>query len=257
MGKSLQPQKATAVRQPANTPAAAGPAAVPASNEPATAESLGWQLRAALPPVRLHSVSLWDEQANTLWLSEGALGPDEHNVVLEAIEALSNDTSSNCYETGIEYGPAAIFLPVRSPVGGLVGLAMILADIKSVNDGVLEKLEAMLRDAGASPPILSELQTRLGVGNRFAGFLGLLEEKSAVVRVGDGLYYHTAALGAIETKLREHLATHPVMAMADFKDLTGLSRKYAVPLLEYFDRKGVTARQGDNRIPGPRLRHTS
>jgi EAL domain-containing protein (putative c-di-GMP-specific phosphodiesterase class I) len=141
MGKSLQPQKATALRQPANTPAAAGPAAT-ASNEPVTAESLGWQLRAALPPLRLHSVSLWDEQANTLWLSEGALGPDEHNVVLEAIEALSNDTASNCYETGIEYGPAAIFLPVRSPVGGLVGLAMILADIKSVNDGVLEKLAA-------------------------------------------------------------------------------------------------------------------
>jgi EAL domain-containing protein (putative c-di-GMP-specific phosphodiesterase class I) len=141
MGKSLQPQKATAVRQPANTPVAAGPAA-PASNEPATAESLGWQLRAALPPMRMHSVSLWDEKADNLWLSEGALGPDEHNVVHEAIEALSNDSSSNCYETGIEYGPAAIFLPVRSPVGGLVGLAMILADIKSVNDGVLEKLAA-------------------------------------------------------------------------------------------------------------------
>jgi EAL domain-containing protein (putative c-di-GMP-specific phosphodiesterase class I) len=149
MGKSLQPQKATAVRQPVNTPAAAGPAAN-AANEPATAESLGWQLRAALPPLRLHSVSLWDEQANTLWLSEGALGPDEHNVVLEAIEALGNDTSSNCYETGIEDGPVAIFLPVRSPVGGLVGLAMILADIKSVNDGVLEKL--------ASPQIRSIMQ---------------------------------------------------------------------------------------------------
>jgi EAL domain-containing protein (putative c-di-GMP-specific phosphodiesterase class I) len=149
MGKSLQPQKATAVRQPANTPAAAGPAAT-AANEPATAESLGWQLRAALPPLRLHSVSLWDEQANTLWLSEGALGPDEHNVVLEAIEALGNDTASNCYETGIEDGPVAIFLPVRSPVGGLVGLAMILADIKSVNDGVLEKL--------ASPQIRTIMQ---------------------------------------------------------------------------------------------------
>jgi EAL domain-containing protein (putative c-di-GMP-specific phosphodiesterase class I) len=141
MGKSLQPQKATAVRQPANTPAAAGPAAS-AANEPATAESLGWQLRAALPPLRLHSVSLWDEQADNIWLSEGALGPDEHNVVHEAIEALSNDASLNCYETGIEYGSAAVFLPVRSPVGGLVGLAMILADIKSVNDGVLEKLAA-------------------------------------------------------------------------------------------------------------------
>jgi EAL domain-containing protein (putative c-di-GMP-specific phosphodiesterase class I) len=140
MGKSLQPLKATAVRQPATTPAAVGPAANPASNEPVTAESLGWQLRAALPALRLHSVSLWDEQANTLWLSEGALGPDEHNVVLEAIEALGRDTSLNCYETGIEDGPVAIFLPVRSPIGGLVGLAMILADIKSVNDGVLDKL---------------------------------------------------------------------------------------------------------------------
>ncbi|HEY2401696.1 MAG TPA: hypothetical protein VGI23_15200, partial [Steroidobacteraceae bacterium] len=137
----MQPQKVTAVRQPANTPAAAGPAAS-AANEPATAESLGWQLRAALPPLRLHSVSLWDEKADNLWLSEGALGPDEHNVVHEAIDALGNDPTSNCYETGIEDGPVAIFLPVRSPVGGLVGLAMILADIKSVNDGVLEKLAA-------------------------------------------------------------------------------------------------------------------
>ena len=44
------------------------------------------------------------------------------------------------------------------------------------------------------------------------------------------------------------------MSMADFKNLTGLSRKYAVPLLEYFDRRGVTARTGDNRRPGPLLR---
>jgi EAL domain-containing protein (putative c-di-GMP-specific phosphodiesterase class I) len=139
MGKSLQPQKAIAVRQPANTPAAAGPAA-PAPNEPATAESLGWQLRAALPPLRLHSVSICDEQANVLWLSEGALGPDEHNVIVEAIDALGSDPTLNCYETGLEDGRVAIFLPVRAPQGGLVGLAMILADIKSVGDGVLERI---------------------------------------------------------------------------------------------------------------------
>src|SRR5882757_419830 len=141
MGKSLQPQKAIAVRQPANTPAAAGSAAAaPGPNEPATAESLGWQLRAALPPLRLHSVSIYDEQANVLWLSEGALGPDEHNVVVEAIEALGSDSSLNYYETGLEDGRIAIFMPVRSPQGGLVGLAMILADIKSVGDGVVERM---------------------------------------------------------------------------------------------------------------------
>jgi EAL domain-containing protein (putative c-di-GMP-specific phosphodiesterase class I) len=141
MGKSLQPLNATAVRQPVNTPSAA-PAAIatPAPNEPATAESLGWQLRAALPPLRLHSVSLCDEEANVLWLSEGALGPDEHNLVVEAIDALGNDTSLNCYENGLEDGRVAIFLPVRSPQGNLVGLAMILADIKSVNDNVIERM---------------------------------------------------------------------------------------------------------------------
>jgi EAL domain-containing protein (putative c-di-GMP-specific phosphodiesterase class I) len=141
MGKSLQPLNAIAVRQPVNTPAAAGsPAATPAPNEPATAESLGWQLRAALPPLRLHSVSLYDEQANVLWLSEGALGPDEHNVVVEAIDALGSDASLSFFENGLEDGRIAIFLPVRAPHGGLVGLAMILADIKSVGDGVLERM---------------------------------------------------------------------------------------------------------------------
>jgi EAL domain-containing protein (putative c-di-GMP-specific phosphodiesterase class I) len=137
MGKSLQPLNAMAVRPPANTPAAS---AAPAASEPVTAESLGWQLRAALPPLRLHSVSLYDEQANVLWLSEGALGPDEHNLVLEAMDTLSNDRSSPCYENGLEDGRVAIFLPVRAPQGELVGIAMILADLKSVSDGVLERI---------------------------------------------------------------------------------------------------------------------
>src|SRR3569833_21895 len=112
MGKSLQPLNAMAVRPPANTPAAS---AAPAVSEPVTAESMGWQLRAALPPLRLHSVSLYDDQANVLWLSEGALGPDEHNLVLEALDTLSDDRSMPCYENGLEDGRVAIFLPVRAP----------------------------------------------------------------------------------------------------------------------------------------------
>src|SRR3569833_1976843 len=137
MGKSLQPLNAMAVRPPANSPAAS---AAPAASEPVTAESMGWQLRAALPPLRLHSVSLYDEQANVLWLSEGALGPDEHNLVLEAMDTLSNDRSMPCYENGLEDGRVAIFLPVRAPQGDLVGGAMSLADLKSVSDGVLERI---------------------------------------------------------------------------------------------------------------------
>jgi EAL domain-containing protein (putative c-di-GMP-specific phosphodiesterase class I) len=166
-----------AVRPPANTPAAAAPA--PAAPEPVTAESLGWQLRAALPPLRLHSVSLYDDQANVLWLSEGALGPDEHNVVLEALENLASDTSLPCYENGLEDGRVGIFLPVRAPQGDLVGVAMILADLKSVGDGVLERM--------VSPQVRTVMQkvavllrpatTRAGNTDPTASLLALAPER--------------------------------------------------------------------------------
>ncbi len=131
-------QKATAARPPANSPALA---VVPAAAAgPVTVPALGQQLREMLPPRRLHSVSLCDHEANVLWLSEGALGPDEHGVVVEALEVLAADTSSPCHETSLEDGRHALFLPVRAPRGNLVGIAMILADCKSVGDDTVERM---------------------------------------------------------------------------------------------------------------------
>jgi len=130
-------------RSPALKPVPAAPAPVaPAENVPVTVESLGQQLREVLPTRRLHSVSLCDHEANVLWLSEGALGPDEHSLVVEALELLSTDTSLPSHELGLEDGRIALFLPVRAPTGDLVGIAMILADSKSVGDDTLERLTA-------------------------------------------------------------------------------------------------------------------
>ena len=130
-------QKATAARPPATPPALA---VVPAAPAGPTVPSLGQQLRDVLPPRRLHSVSLCDHEANVLWLSEGALGPDEHGLVVEALEVLAADTSSPCHETSLEDGRHALFLPVRAPSGNLVGIAMILADCKSVGDDTVERV---------------------------------------------------------------------------------------------------------------------
>jgi EAL domain-containing protein (putative c-di-GMP-specific phosphodiesterase class I) len=113
---------------------------VPASTQ--TVQTLGEQLRQVLPSRRLHSVSLCDHEANVLWLSEGALGPDEHGVVVEALEALAGDPALPCHEAPLEDGRLAVFLPVRAPTGALVGIAMILADSKSVGDDTLERLTA-------------------------------------------------------------------------------------------------------------------
>jgi EAL domain-containing protein (putative c-di-GMP-specific phosphodiesterase class I) len=127
-----------------STAAAAAPAPVPAAVQsgPLTVEALGQQLREVLPTRRLQSVSLCDHEANVLWLSEGALGPDEHSLVTEALTLLAADTSLPCHEMGLEDGRLALFLPVRSPSGAPVGIAMILADRKSVGDDTLERMMA-------------------------------------------------------------------------------------------------------------------
>ncbi|MGH8298909.1 MAG: EAL domain-containing protein [Steroidobacteraceae bacterium] len=154
MGKALQPQNALPPRPSAGAP----------GTEPATAEALGWQLRAALPPIRLHSISIYDSQGNVLWLSEGALGPDEHSLVVDAMETLGAESGSGCCEKWLEDGRVAAFLAVRAPQGHLVGLAMVLADLKSGGEGLMDrimtattrtlmqKLAVLLRPAGARRP---------------------------------------------------------------------------------------------------------
>ena len=109
---------------------------------PLTVEGLGQQLREVLPARRLQSVSLCDHEANVLWLSEGALGPDEHSLVTEALMLLTADISLPSHEIPLEDGRLALFLPVRAPTGNPVGIAMILADRKSVGDDTLERLTA-------------------------------------------------------------------------------------------------------------------
>jgi EAL domain-containing protein (putative c-di-GMP-specific phosphodiesterase class I) len=132
--------KASAARPPAIKPLPAASAPAPVEAGPATVESLGQQLRQVLPTRRLHSVSLCDHEANVLWLSEGALGPDEHGLVVEALEVLASDTSLTIHEMGTEDGRLALFLPVRAPTADLVGIAMILADAKSLGDDTLERM---------------------------------------------------------------------------------------------------------------------
>src|SRR5882762_8295690 len=193
-GKAPLSQKATA-RPPANSPPFAVVPAAPAG--PATLPSLGQQLRDVLPPRRLHSVSLCDRDANVLWLSEGALGPDEHGMVVEALEVLTTDTSSPCHETSLEDGRHALFLPVRAPSGNLVGIAMILADCKSVGDDTVERV--------TTAPVRAIMQR-----------LAVLMKPGAAHRAGDTHVggTTTAAISVLERAAESVLAPLPAAPRA-------------------------------------------
>ena len=81
-----------------------------------------------------------------------------------------------------------------------------------------------------------------GIADAYTGLLA----RGALVRVGDDLYTGSQ-IAAIRARLESFLREHRQMTVAEFRTLVGTSRKFAVPLLEWFDARGVTLRTGDLR----------
>jgi selenocysteine-specific elongation factor len=113
----------------------------------------------------------------------------------------------------------------------------------------VEKLEACYLGAEAAPPSPEEALGRIGVaGNEEHELFQLLVEGRKLVRVRESLFFHAKALDAIQDKLVAMLRERKEIGPGDIKDLLGISRKYAIPLLEFFDARRVTARVGERRV---------
>jgi selenocysteine-specific elongation factor len=114
---------------------------------------------------------------------------------------------------------------------------------------VVAGLEADFRRAGAAPPSPEEALGRHGVkGTEKHELFQVLVADRRLLRVKESLYFHGDALQEIQDKLVQHLREKKEIGPADMKDLLGVSRKYAIPLMEYFDAQRVTVRQGERRV---------
>jgi selenocysteine-specific elongation factor len=118
-----------------------------------------------------------------------------------------------------------------------------------------DRLEKVYLDAALEAPTLEEAFARAGGDargrERMRKILQLLIDAGALVRVSGDLFFHCDALERLVSALRDYAATRGperLIDVAAFKQLSGVSRKYAIPLLEYFDRERVTRRAGDRRI---------
>ncbi|MHB9038778.1 MAG: selenocysteine-specific translation elongation factor [Armatimonadota bacterium] len=111
---------------------------------------------------------------------------------------------------------------------------------------LLAKIESAYRDAGANPPLLHELERTCGDETR--EIAALLLGRGELVKIDTDLYFHKSAVESAETALRKYLQENGQITVAQFRDLIGSSRKYVVPLLEYFDSKRLTRRAGDQRV---------
>jgi selenocysteine-specific elongation factor len=112
----------------------------------------------------------------------------------------------------------------------------------------MDKIKKILGEQPLAPPDLKEIEKQAGVPrNRLNEVIRLLERDGSVVRVTSDMYFLSSAIDQLRTTLRKFLAEKGEMPAAAFRDLIGSSRKYTIPLLEYFDRDGLTIRVGDVR----------
>lgn len=110
------------------------------------------------------------------------------------------------------------------------------------------RLEHILQEGGFTPPELKDLEGKLDIPRKtLLDLLNVLESQGKVVKVTTDSYYSSIALEKTRTALVAHLNSQEEITAAGFRDLLGVSRKTAIPLLEYFDRTGVTLRVGDIR----------
>jgi selenocysteine-specific elongation factor len=120
-------------------------------------------------------------------------------------------------------------------------------------EGKLEKLkyniEREYSAGGFQPPDVEKVCEKLSLRNSDERqLINVLLEEGRLVRVKGDLLYHQDSLKTIEQKLKEFLKKHKTISPGEFKELFQLSRKYAIPLLEYFDSQKLTMRMGDKRI---------
>jgi selenocysteine-specific elongation factor len=112
-----------------------------------------------------------------------------------------------------------------------------------------DRIEAEFREAGVAPPTLEEAFAKVGLaGSSGQAMAQLLVERRRLVRIREGLYFHAEPLQAAVDRVVAFLRANQAITPQQIKDLLGISRKYAIPLLEWLDSQRLTLRVGDKRV---------
>jgi selenocysteine-specific elongation factor len=128
----------------------------------------------------------------------------------------------------------------------LAGRGVVMMDEEAESKKIIE---AAFANAGLKVPALKDVLAGLKVDKaRAQKIVTLLLRDKVLLKVSDDLVFHRDALMDLRKRMALEKAKSPKLDVARFKDLAGVTRKYAIPLLEYLDREHVTRRVGDERV---------
>lgn len=129
-----------------------------------------------------------------------------------------------------------------------VRLASHRIELAFDQEQVSQKIITTYRSSGLQPPYFKELSKELGIDvSRARDVLMLLVEDGKLIKVKEDLFFDKAAVEELRGRLVQHLTENGEINTPRFKEMTGASRKFVIPLIEYFDAKNVTIRVGDIR----------
>ncbi|MEJ2285195.1 MAG: selenocysteine-specific translation elongation factor [Desulfobacterales bacterium] len=113
---------------------------------------------------------------------------------------------------------------------------------------VRKKIINLYQQGGLQPPYFRDVPKLLDVDPQHTkDVMLLLVEEGLIVKTKDDLYFHIDAITGLKNKLVEFLKSNGDITTPQFKEMTGVSRKFVIPLIEYFDASKVTLRVGDSR----------
>ena len=167
----------------------------------------------------------------------GGIGREELRAQVDATAEVFEAVSTMlAHEKKIELAGDLVRLP---------GRGVVMKDEEAESK---RKIEDAFASAGLKVPALQEVIAGLKVDRaRAQKIVTLLLRDKLLIKISDELVFHRTALEQLRRELTAYKAKSSGIDVAKFKELTGVSRKYAIPLLEYLDREHVTKRVGDAR----------
>lgn len=130
----------------------------------------------------------------------------------------------------------------------LVHLSTHKVSLQEDQKKIRERILDIYAKSGLTPPTFKQMCEELIIDSRAAkDVLLLLVKDGLIIKVKDDLFFEASAIKNLEKQLVDFLVTNEEISAPLFKDMTGVSRKYLIPLLEYFDSINLTIRIGDTR----------
>jgi selenocysteine-specific elongation factor len=221
---------------------------------------IGW-LRAEIPALE-ESLKLLKSQRLIIQMNSTLLHRDVYDGISKGIEeTLGSFHKKNPLSPGMPKEELRGMMRINPEIWGtwLSSMKTVVVDrdvvrlksfeiVSSHSSADSSKIRALLEKAGFQPPTKEELSGELSMPQKLVtDMLKLMSKEGTLVRINDSMYIAASAYNELIARLKAFFSRKPDMTVAEFRDILGTTRKYALPFLEYLDSNKITLRVGDVR----------